>query len=124
MPTPFKPSLPAGLLALLLSFPSQGLAQTTEVATNAPPLVSTPAPPAAARPASVNRTSAALPRDETFTTVAAAQASCPADTVVWSTFSRSKSFHLAASRYFGKTKHGAFVCEKVALAAGFHAAKS
>jgi hypothetical protein len=56
--------------------------------------------------------------------VAAAQASCPADKVVWSTFSRSKSFHLASSRYFGKTKHGAYLCEKAALAAGFHAAKT
>ncbi len=65
-----------------------------------------------------------LAKTEEFKTAAAAAAHCPGDVVVWSTLSRSKAFHLAASRYFGKTKHGAYVCEKDALAAGFHAAKS
>jgi hypothetical protein len=67
---------------------------------------------------------AKLPSGEKFSTAAAAAAHCPGDVVVWSTFSKSKAFHLAASRYYGKTKHGAYVCEKDALAAGFHAAKS
>jgi hypothetical protein len=61
---------------------------------------------------------------ERFTTVAAAQASCPGDTVVWSSFTKGKSFHLSTSRYFGKTKHGAYVCQQAALAAGFHQARS
>ncbi len=67
---------------------------------------------------------AKFPAAEKFSTAAAAAAHCPGDVVVWSTFTNSKAFHLAASRYFGKTKHGAYVCEKDALAAGFHAAKS
>jgi hypothetical protein len=67
---------------------------------------------------------ASFPKAEEFSTVAAAAAHCPGDVVVWSTFTKSKAFHLAASRYYGKTKHGAYVCEKDALAAGFHAAKS
>jgi hypothetical protein len=67
---------------------------------------------------------AKFPAGEKFSSAAAAAAHCPADVVVWSTFSKSKAFHTAASRYYGKTKHGAYVCEKDALAAGFHAAKS
>ena len=58
-----------------------------------------------------------------FKTEAAAQASCPADTVVWSTMARSKVMHLSGSRYFGRTKRGAYICEKTALAAGYRLAK-
>jgi hypothetical protein len=65
-----------------------------------------------------------VPGSEKFTTVAAAQKSCPGDTVVWSSFSMSHSFHMSTSRYFGKTKHGAYVCQQAALAAGFHQAKT
>jgi hypothetical protein len=59
-----------------------------------------------------------------FTTVMAAQATCPADTVVWSSLTSSKAFHVSTSKYYGKTKHGAYVCEKAALAAGYHQAKT
>ncbi len=59
-----------------------------------------------------------------FKTLGAATAHCPGDAVVWSTLSKSKSFHLAGSKYYCKTKHGAFVCKSEALAAGFHAAKN
>ena len=65
-----------------------------------------------------------LPSGETFRTVAAATAHCPSDTVVWSTLSKSKSYHTSSSKYYGKTKHGAYVCKKDAIAAGFHAAKT
>ncbi len=65
-----------------------------------------------------------LAKTEEFKTPSDAAAHCPGDVVVWSTLSKAKSFHLAASRYYGKTKHGAYVCEKAAEAAGFHAAKS
>jgi hypothetical protein len=65
-----------------------------------------------------------VPGSEKFTTMAAAQKSCPSDTVVWSSFTATHSFHLSTSRYFGKTKHGAYVCQQAALAAGFHQAKS
>jgi hypothetical protein len=75
---------------------------------------------ASAKPAPV---SAKLPAADAFKSVKLAAAHCPGDTVVWSTLSKSKSYHLAASRYYGKTKHGAYVCEKDATAAGFHASK-
>ncbi len=59
-----------------------------------------------------------------FSTTAAAAEHCPSGVVMWSTLSKSHSFHVSSSRYFGKTKHGAYVCEGDALAAGFHQAKS
>jgi hypothetical protein len=64
-----------------------------------------------------------VPADEKFKTPAAAAAHCPDDTVVWSSFSSSRVYHLAASKYYGKTKHGAYVCEKDAVADGYHASK-
>jgi hypothetical protein len=74
--------------------------------------------PAATAPA------AALSKAVEFGTLAGATAHCPNSTVVWSTLSKSHSFHTSSSRYFGKTKHGAYVCKDDALAAGFHQAKS
>jgi hypothetical protein len=65
-----------------------------------------------------------LAKSEEFSTVAAATAHCPGSIVVWSSLNKSHSFHVSTSRYFGKTKHGAYVCESDALAAGFHQAKS
>jgi hypothetical protein len=65
-----------------------------------------------------------LPANAQFSTVALAQAHCPGDTIAWSSMSKSKSYHLSKSRYFGKTKHGAYACKKDLAAAGFHAAKS
>ena len=57
-----------------------------------------------------------------YKTEAAAQAACKGDTVVWNA-RRSKVFHTAQSRYFGKTKGGAYVCEKAAIADGLHLSK-
>jgi hypothetical protein len=79
---------------------------------------------ALAPPALPATPSTRLAKSLEFKTTTAAQAHCPGDLVVWSTLSKSKAYHLAASRYYGKTKHGAYVCEKDANAAGFHQAKS
>jgi hypothetical protein len=65
-----------------------------------------------------------LAANQKFTTVEAAQKSCPGDTVVWSSFTSTHSFHLSTSKYFGKTKHGAYVCEQAASAAGYHQSKT
>ncbi len=58
-----------------------------------------------------------------YTTEAAAKTGCGAGGVVWHA-RNSHYFHLPASRYFGKTRGGAFVCQKDAEAKGLHAAKS
>jgi hypothetical protein len=58
-----------------------------------------------------------------FSSEAEAKASCPMDTVVWENTS-SKVYHAANSKYFGKTKKGAYACSKAAAAAGFKAASN
>ncbi|MDE2580783.1 MAG: hypothetical protein KGL52_04045 [Rhodospirillales bacterium] len=58
-----------------------------------------------------------------FKTIAEAKAGCGGDAVVWRARG-SKVFHLAGSKYFGKTRHGTFVCQKAAEAKGLHAARS
>ncbi|HUZ62559.1 MAG TPA: hypothetical protein VMU82_02490 [Acetobacteraceae bacterium] len=63
---------------------------------------------------------AAVPSGSRYKTQAAAQQVCGSDPVVWAN-TRSKVFHLPGDRYFGKTKSGAYVCQKVAEAAGMHA---
>jgi|GEM_PF-3491588 hypothetical protein len=59
-----------------------------------------------------------------FKSEAEAAAHCPNDTVVWSSLTKSKSFHTSDSKMFGKTKHGAYVCKADAVAAGLHQAKN
>jgi hypothetical protein len=99
--------LPATVLCLLASAPA-ALAQTP-AAVNAQSAVK-------AKPAEV-------PASDKFKTLAAAAARCPSGTVVWSSFSSSRVYHLEASKYYGKTKHGAYMCEKDAAAFGYHASK-
>jgi hypothetical protein len=70
------------------------------------------------------KASGKLSRSVEFPSVAAAAAHCPDSAIVWSTLNKSHSFHGSGSRYYGKTKHGAYVCKSDALAAGFHQAKS
>jgi hypothetical protein len=64
-----------------------------------------------------------LPASEKFSSLATAQAHCSGDTVVWLNTGHGRVFHTASSKYFGKTKHGAYACEKSAVAAGYHASK-
>ncbi|MDB5094374.1 MAG: hypothetical protein JWO85_2475 [Candidatus Eremiobacteraeota bacterium] len=52
-----------------------------------------------------------------FRTEGAAQAHCPKDEVVWLN-TNSGIFHEKGMRWYGRTKHGAYVCRKEADAAG------
>ncbi|WP_297369556.1 hypothetical protein [Acidocella sp.] len=109
--------------------PMQGMsspAAAAPAATMAPVQSATHAmsAPAAAAKSAVKSVKGKLAADQEFKTEAAAAAHCPGDQVVWSALTKSKSFHTSHSKYFGKTKHGAYVCEKDALAAGFHKAKN
>ncbi len=60
--------------------------------------------------------SPALALDQ-FPTEAAAQQHCPKDTVVWLNLP-TKIWHYKGQRWYGNTKHGAYVCEKEAAASG------
>lgn len=52
-----------------------------------------------------------------FATEGAAQAHCPKDQVVWLNTS-SLIYHEKGMRWYGRTRHGAYVCRKEADAAG------
>jgi hypothetical protein len=112
--------LPALTFACAMGVAPLAMAQTTAApaGTMAPMTMAAPAAHAA-KPASGK-----LPKADSFKTVADASAHCPGDTVVWSTLSKSKSFHLADSKSFGKTKHGGYVCKADAISFGFHQAKN
>jgi len=52
-----------------------------------------------------------------FVTEQAAQKHCPGDTVVWLN-TASGIYHLKGQRWYGRTRHGAYVCQREADAAG------
>ena len=58
-----------------------------------------------------------------YATEAEAKAHCPSDMVVWANLT-SKIFHFSASKSYGKTKRGAYMCEKDAASGGIRAAKN
>jgi hypothetical protein len=84
-----------------------------------PPATSPPADkPAAPAPS----TTAALATGE-YATEAEAKGKCGSDLVVWVNLD-SKIYHYAGNRNYGKTKQGAYMCEKAAVAAGMRASKT
>ncbi|HUA76986.1 MAG TPA: hypothetical protein VMA86_04900 [Acetobacteraceae bacterium] len=57
-----------------------------------------------------------------YATLADAQKSCGKDTVVWANL-RTDVYHFSGSRWFGKTKKGAYFCESAVKKAGIHASR-
>jgi hypothetical protein len=53
----------------------------------------------------------------------AAQAHCPKDVVVWLNIP-SGIYHYKGERWYGRTKHGAYACEKEAIKAGDRASEN
>jgi hypothetical protein len=92
-----------------------------------PPVAATPkaaAPAATPSPAKPARAAVTTPAGANqFSTEELAKARCPADTVVWVNL-RSRIYHFARSKDYGKTKRGAYMCEKDTAAASFRAAKN
>ena len=117
-------------VAALLAISSLAIAQTPSTTAPAgaasggrsstlPPATRTsPSTPSTGKPA----TGTAMSTGE-FATDAQAKAHCPADTVVWANLS-SKIYHFSGHKDYGTTKHGAYMCEKEADAAGIRAAKN
>ena len=76
--------------------------------------------PVSARPRHATSLSAAAAQIgpmQQFATQEAAQAHCPSDVVVWLN-TNSGIYHEKGMRWYGRTKHGAFVCRKEADADG------
>ena len=119
--------IPATLFVPMLCFVftlgmAPSAAQTVSGTMTPVPEGATAQAPATAAPAA--KPAGKLSKADEFSTTAAAAGHCASGVVVWSTLAKSRSFHTSGSRYFGKTKHGAYMCEGDALAAGFHQAKS
>jgi hypothetical protein len=94
------------------STPGSTPAATTPAPT-AKPVATRPAKPATTKPAAENE----------FTSEALAKSHCPGDTVVWVNLA-SKIYHYADTSDYGRTKKGAYMCEKDTAASGFRAAKN
>jgi len=121
------------------AMPSASAPEPKPAAAAPPPAASRPAPTAtqaapapapekpAARTAAAPQPSApkgeATPEPGQFADDASAKARCPTDTVVWVNLP-SKVYHFAGTRSYGTTKHGAYMCEKEAIAAEDRASKT
>lgn len=60
---------------------------------------------------------------EQFPTEEAAQKHCPTDSVVWLNIP-TYVWHYKGQRWYGNTKHGAYVCMKEAADEGAHGTKN
>jgi hypothetical protein len=58
-----------------------------------------------------------------YTTEGRARLRCPAGTVVWAN-TRSNIYHFQATRDYGNTKRGGYMCEQDAVSEGMRAAKN
>lgn len=58
-----------------------------------------------------------------FSAESEAQAHCPRDVVVWLNIP-SGIYHYKGERWYGRTKHGAYACEKEAIKAGDRASEN
>jgi hypothetical protein len=68
------------------------------------------------------RPKAATAGEGQHATEADARATCPTDNIVWVNLN-SSVYHASGSRSYGRTKKGAYMCEKESVAAGFRAPK-
>jgi hypothetical protein len=80
-----------------------------------------PSAPASAPAPNVGSPSAL--RAGQFTTELAARARCPTDTVVWVN-TPTGVYHYSGTRYYGRTRRGAYMCEADARASGYRAARN
>ena len=87
------------------------------------PAVPAPAPAAAAQ-SKLAPSAATVPTGANqYPTEVQAKTRCPSDTVVWVNLD-SKIYHFSGNHNYGKTKEGAYMCEKDALGQSFNAAKN
>jgi len=117
MKKPFS-TLLAGSVLIALSTGAWAQAPQTTATQNPFGTTAQPAAPAPKKP----RAAQALKAGQ-FANEAEAKANCPSDTVVWAN-PGTKVYHHAGTAAYGKTKRGAYMCEKDTAAAGIRAAKN
>ena len=88
---------------------------------SAAPKTETKMAPAPAAPAA--KSSSAATGTNQYTTEAQAKARCGSGIVVWANLS-SKIYHFSGHNDYGKTKNGAYMCERDATSEGMRAAKN
>jgi hypothetical protein len=91
-------------------------------APTAAPAAAPATPPRRTTPTAATRQAAPTGANQ-FTSEAQAKGRCPSDTVVWVNLD-SKIYHFAGTKAYGKTKNGAYMCEKDTTAEGMRAAKN
>jgi hypothetical protein len=65
---------------------------------------------------------AQTPTPDEYATEQAAHGRCGSDPVVWANL-ETKVWHVPGDKYYGNTKHGAYMCRTIASTHGLHAAK-
>ena len=88
-----------------------------------PPAPSASPVSSTAKPAPTTTGSAAPVAANQFSTEAEAKEHCASDTVVWVNL-HSKIYHYAGHKTYGKTKAGAYMCERDTAAQGMRASKN
>ena len=79
------------------------------------------APLAGAHPSAAKPSTPSNLANNQFSEENAAKSHCPGDTVVWVNLGGSKAYHMSGDKYYGKTKEGAYMCQKEADQSGYHA---
>lgn len=95
---------------LALIFTGCGAAKNTSTTTTT--TVATTAPMSAATPGSMTSANGAM---------MGAHMNCGATKPVWAN-TKSMTYHMMGDKYYGKTKHGKYMCASAAKKAGYHAA--
>jgi hypothetical protein len=103
------------VISLFLLLAAAGPALAQAAATKPPAAAPSPSagPPTTSPPSP-----SPSPSSNRFTTESAAKAHCPNDTVVWVASSRARVYHLSGDRTYGRSRRGAYMCQKDAQSAG------
>lgn len=103
----------ASLFAVALAFATPTFARTTP----------TTGTSAGASGSGMSSPSTSGHQAQQFKTEAQAKSACGTQQVVWANTS-THVLHTSGSKYFGKTKHGAYMCGNTATQSGYHMAKA